>query len=166
VIDDVLAFIHDAEARGLIARFIERVLVFPIDPDVPERPPGDFLQFSAHATPVNAAHDDGKVCAVRLLVNKLGEHFLRAPQAFGFAALPMQGRVGVVEPLDAAPGKGAYFYRFAGHDICAAFACLPLEYRCSMMRKIISSPPFLPTHLPSPAFGVLEDAPNWKAVLR
>jgi hypothetical protein len=34
VIDDVLAFVHDAEARGLIARLVECVLVFPIDPGI------------------------------------------------------------------------------------------------------------------------------------
>jgi hypothetical protein len=28
---------------------------------------------------------------------------------------PERSQVGVIEPLNAAPGKGAYFYRFAGH---------------------------------------------------
>jgi hypothetical protein len=70
-----------------------------------------------------------------LLVDELGENFLRALQAFGLfgeaphpslllgaafqafyvATLPMCGSVGFVEPLNATPGEGSNFYRFSGH---------------------------------------------------
>jgi hypothetical protein len=50
----------------------------------------------------------------RSFVKELREYFLRALQAFRFAALPVQGCVGVVEALDATPGEGSDFYRFAG----------------------------------------------------
>jgi hypothetical protein len=43
VVDDFLAFIHDAKACGLVAYLIERVLVFPIDPDLAQGNPRDFL---------------------------------------------------------------------------------------------------------------------------
>jgi hypothetical protein len=91
------------------------VLVLSINPDMAERHPGDFLQLPAHAPPVDAANDDGKVFAVRLLVKELREHFLRALQAFRFAVLPVRYCVTVVESLDATPGEGSDFYRFAQH---------------------------------------------------
>ena len=43
VIDDILALVDDIKARGLIARFIEGVLVRSIDPDVAKRGTRDFL---------------------------------------------------------------------------------------------------------------------------
>ena len=46
-------------------------------------------------------------------MKELRENFLRTLQAFRLAALPMRNGVSVVEPLDAAPGKGTDFYRFA-----------------------------------------------------
>ena len=49
-------------------------------------------------------------------MEELSEYFLRARQAFRLAALPVRGRVGVVESLDATPGEGSDFYRFAGNE--------------------------------------------------
>jgi hypothetical protein len=49
------------KACGLVARLVERVLVFQINPDATERHSRDFPQFPAHAAPIDAAHDDGKV---------------------------------------------------------------------------------------------------------
>jgi hypothetical protein len=118
VIDDLLAFVHDAKPRGLVARLIECVLVFPIDSDVAHRYAGDLLQLPAHSAPIDAADGDRKTFVVRLLVEKLGKDFLRALQAIRFATLLMQGCVGVEESLDAAPRKGSDFYSFAGH--CAS----------------------------------------------
>jgi hypothetical protein len=52
--------------------------------------------------------------AFRSLVDVQGAvHFLRALQAFRFAVLPARYCVTVVESLDATPGEGSDFYRFA-----------------------------------------------------
>jgi hypothetical protein len=57
-------------------------------------------------------------------VKKLREDFLGALQAFGFAALPMNDRVSVVEALDAGPCKGADFYGVAGHHSHLTVCCV------------------------------------------
>ena len=76
----------------------------------------DLLQLLAYAAPVDAAHDDGKVFVVGLLVKELYKYLpCGHRRAFRFAAPPMRSRVGVVESLDATPSKGADFYCFAGH---------------------------------------------------
>jgi hypothetical protein len=64
----------------------------------------------------NFAHADHPLTrSGRMVAHAMREDFLRALQAFGLAAPPMQGCVGVVEPLDAAPRKRSDFNRFAGH---------------------------------------------------
>ena len=71
MIDDLLAFIDDAEARGLVARLIKGVLVLASYPYMAHRYAGDLLQLPADAAPIDAAHDDSKVFVVGLLVKKL-----------------------------------------------------------------------------------------------
>ena len=83
MINDILAIVHDVEACGPVSRLIECVLVFPIDPDVAKRDPGDLLQFPADAAPVDASDNDRKIFVVRLFVKELGEHFFG-----GTAVLP------------------------------------------------------------------------------
>lgn len=114
MVADLLSLIYDAEACGLISRLIERVLESAVDPHMAKRDPGNLLQLPAHATPVDAAHDGGKVFVIGLLVKELGKYLLRTLQALRFAALPACGCVRFIEPLDATPRKGTDFYLFAG----------------------------------------------------
>jgi hypothetical protein len=111
--DDLLSLIQDTKLCGAIARLVKRVLVAAIDPDMTQRYSRKFLQLPAHPTPIYRSHDGRKVVAVSLLVKELGEDLLRTLQPFRFAALPMHDRVSIILPLDAVPGKGTDFYRFA-----------------------------------------------------
>ena len=114
MIDDLLPFIHDTKLRGAIAGLIEGVLIAAIDLDVAQRDAGHFLELPAHPAPIHRSHDGCEVFAVGFLVKQLGEDLLRALQAFRFAALPMRDRIRAIQPLNAAPGKGADLYCFAG----------------------------------------------------
>jgi hypothetical protein len=57
---------------------------------------------------------------------------LRALQAFGLAALPMRGRVRLVELLNATPGESSDVYCFAGR--LSVFALLDLPRGASRKR--------------------------------
>jgi len=46
----------------------------------------------------------------------LSEYFLRTFEAFGFAALPMDGRIGIVQPLNSPPCECSDIHGCAAHD--------------------------------------------------
>jgi hypothetical protein len=122
--NDPFAVIDDAKLSGPSARFIERMLIAAIDANLPERNTGEFLELPAHAPPVDRAHDDDEVGA-GLVVKQLREYLLRAAEAFGLAALPMHGRIRIIEPLNAVlrecPDLDRFAYGLASRGLRGAY---------------------------------------------
>ena len=103
--DDLFPIIDDAVPSCSIAGFIERVLIAAIDAHLAQHDARHFFQVPSHPAPIDPAHDGGKVSVIGFLVEELCEYFQRTAEALRFAALPMNGCVGIVQPLNPTPGE-------------------------------------------------------------
>lgn len=115
--DDLRPIIDDAKPGGPVSRFIERMLIAAVNANLPQRDSRQLLKLPAHSPPIHRARNDRReVCVMGILVKELREYFLRTTETFCVAALPVNGRIHVVPPLNGAPCECSGGKRFAGHE--------------------------------------------------
>jgi hypothetical protein len=115
--DHLFAVIDNPIGHHPIPRLIERVLLRPIHPHMPERNPRKLGELPGNATPVYARHRPkirqhrpaGRFRSRRDLfrMKQLRKHPVRTLQSLGLAALRMHDGIRIVLTLNAGPTKCA-----------------------------------------------------------
>ena len=115
MIEDLRAIITNSKLRRPVTRFIECILIAAIYANMSQSDAGEFLELPSHTSPVDGAHNRREVRIVGIFGKQLREYFVRTFESFRCAALPMNGGIAIVQPLNSIPGEGSAHQRFLRH---------------------------------------------------